>query len=194
MFTGLVAEVGKVAAAHKKGETMTFRVSAPAVSKELEVGDSICVNGACQTVIGKRDGGFDFDAVGETLKKTNLGDLRSGSEVNLEVALRLGDRIGGHLVSGHVDATGTVRRRRVVGAGNIDFSVQIPQGLSPYVHAKGSISLDGVSLTVKAVKGSMVDVTVIPYTIANTIIKNWRVGTAVNIEVDQLAKYLSPGG
>lgn len=194
MFTGLVAEVGKVATVHRKGETMTFTISAPAVSKDLDVGASISVNGVCQTVTRTREGGFAFDAVSETLKRTNLGGLGPGSEVNLEMALRLGDRIGGHLVSGHIDATGTVRRRRLVAAGNVDFGIQIPEGLSRYVRTKGSISLDGVSLTVKAVNGSMVEVTVIPYTIKNTIIKNWRVGTALNVEVDQLAKYLSPEG
>jgi riboflavin synthase len=194
LFTGLVAEVGKVAGVFRTGETMTFTVSAAAVSKDIDAGDSISVNGACQTVTGKREGGFTFYAVSETLRRTNLGSLGPGSEVNLETALRLGDRIGGHLVSGHIDATGTVRRRRVVGAGNIDFGIQIPDGLGRYVRTKGSIALDGVSLTVKAVKGSMLEVTVIPYTIENTIIGNWRVGTAVNVEVDQLAKYLSPEG
>lgn len=192
MFTGLVAEIGKVMAVSSGGKTMSFTIRAPGVSKDLEVGDSIMVNGVCQTVTASEGPEFTFDAVSETLGKTNLGGLRPGSEVNLEPALRLGDRIGGHLVSGHVDSTGLVRRRRVMGAGNVDFAIQIPPELTRYVRTKGSISLDGVSLTVKAVKGAVVEVTVIPFTIENTIIRSWRVGTVVNLEVDQLAKYLSP--
>ena len=192
MFTGLVAEIGKVMVVSSGGKTMSFTIRAPGVSKDLEVGDSIMVNGVCQTVTASEGPEFTFDAVSETLGKTNLGGLRPGSEVNLEPALRLGDRIGGHLVSGHVDSTGLVRRRRVMGAGNVDFAIQIPPELTRYVRTKGSISLDGVSLTVKAVKGAVVEVTVIPFTIENTIIRSWRVGTVVNLEVDQLAKYLSP--
>ncbi len=194
MFTGLVAEVGKVASVTGTGGNMSFRVRAPRVSPEMAAGDSVAVNGVCQTVTLRREGEFTFDAVGETLKRTTLGRLGPGSEVNLELALRLGDRIGGHLVSGHIDSTGAVRRRRVVGAGNIDFAIQIPDDLARFVRTKGSVALDGVSLTVKSIEGTVVEVTVIPFTIENTIIRNWRVGTAVNVEVDQLAKYLSSGG
>ena len=192
MFTGIVAEVGKVRSAVRTGGHVTLTVEAPGVSADMTAGDSVSVNGVCQTVTSRRGDEFSFDAVSETLAKTNLGRLGPGSEVNLELALRLGDRIGGHLVSGHIDSTGTVRRRRVVGAGNIDFAVQVPDGLARYVKTKGSISLDGVSLTVKAVSGNVVEVTVIPFTIENTIIRNWRVGAVVNVEVDQLAKYMSP--
>lgn len=194
MFTGLVAEVGRVVAVMKKGETLTFTVRAPGVAGDVAVGDSVSVNGVCQTVTGVGEGEFTFDAVSETLSRTSLGSMSNGSEANLEPALRLGDRIGGHLVSGHIDSTGTVRRRRVVGGKNVDFAVQVPRDLIRYVRTKGSISLDGVSLTVKAVKGALVEVTVIPFTIENTTIRNWRVGTTVNVEVDQLAKYLSPEG
>ena len=163
------------------------------MSGELEVGYSVAVNGVCQTVTALGAEEFRFDAVRETLRRTNLRNLRTGSRVNLEPALRLGDRIGGHLVSGHIDATGVVRRRSVLGAGNIDFAVQVPQDLMRYVHVKGSISLDGVSLTVKSAAGTLVEVTVIPFTLENTLIRDWRVGTTVNVEADQLAKYLSPG-
>lgn len=194
MFTGLVAEVGKVVSITGAGGSLSFTVRAPGVAAELAQGDSVAVNGVCQTVTGKRAAEFTFDAVRETLRRTNLGELGTGSEVNLELALRLGDRIGGHLVSGHIDSTGAVRRRRVVGAGNVDFAIQLPDELARYVRTKGSISLDGVSLTVKSIHGTVVEVTVIPFTIEKTIIRNWRVGTMVNIEVDQLAKYLSAEG
>ncbi len=194
MFTGIVAEVGKVKSVVRSGPHLSFKVSAPRLSKDLAVGDSVSVNGVCQTVTAVGRAEFSFDAVSETLDRSNLGDLAPGSEVNLEPALRLGDRIGGHLVSGHIDSTGTVRRRRVVGAGNIDFAVQIPRDLMRYVRDKGSIALDGVSLTVKAAGGAMVEVTVIPFTVGNTILRNWRVGSRVNVEVDQVAKYLSPEG
>lgn len=194
MFTGLVAEVGKVTSVANAGGNLSLTVRAPAVSGEMAPGDSVAVNGVCQTVTSRRGSEFTFDAVSETLRRTNLGRLGPGSEVNLELALRLGDRIGGHLVSGHIDSTGAVRRRRVVGSGNIDFAIQVPDELARYLRSKGSISLDGVSLTVKAIKGNMVEVTVIPFTIQNTIIRSWRVGAMVNVEVDQLAKYLCQEG
>jgi riboflavin synthase len=194
LFTGLVAEVGEVTSVMRTGGHMSFTVRAPGVSRDITVGDSVSVNGVCQTVTRRREGEFSFDAVSETLTRTNLGRLSRGSEVNLELSLRLGDRIGGHLVSGHIDSTGTVRRRRAVGSGNVDFAIQISGGLARYVVTKGSIALDGVSLTVKEVKGALVEVTLIPFTIENTIIRNWRVGTVVNVEVDQLAKYLSRQG
>jgi len=192
LFTGIVAEIGRVKSVARTGGYVTLTVTAAGVSSEMAVGDSVSVNGVCQTVTARREGEFSFDAVTETLSRTNLGHLRPGSEVNLELALRLGDRIGGHLVSGHIDSTGTIRRRRVVGSGNLDFAVQVKDGLERYVKTKGSVSLDGVSLTVKAVSGDVVEVTVIPFTIENTIIRNWRVGTIVNVEADQLAKYISP--
>jgi len=192
VFSGIVAEVGKVAGIARREGTVCFTVAAPQVAPELEPGASVAVNGACQTVTGTRDRELSFDSVAETLKKTNLSLLAMGSPVNLEAALRLGDRISGHLVSGHVDGTGTVRAKRSVGHNNYDFAVQVPDDCRIYVREKGSISLDGVSLTVKAVRGSMVEVTVIPFTLEGTIIRNWRVGSVVNVEVDQIAKYLSP--
>jgi riboflavin synthase len=158
------------------------------------------VNGVCQTVTEVNAGAdaaagtFGFDSVAETLKRTNLGLLTPGAAVNLEPALRLGDRVSGHLVSGHVDSTAVVRARRTVTAGNLDFAIQLSDELRPYIREKGSICLDGVSLTVKAVRGSLVEVTVIPFTIKGTIIGNWRAGSIVNVEVDQIARYLVPGG
>lgn len=192
MFTGIVSEIGKVSSVGRRGSAVVISVRAPEIAPVLKVGDSVAVNGVCQTVTGTRPETFSFESVAETLRQTTLSSLTRGSRLNLEPALRLGDRISGHLVSGHIDCTGIVRTKRMVGRDNVDFTVQIPSGLSRYVHDKGSICLDGVSLTVKAIRGSMVAVTVIPHTLANTILGDWRAGTSVNVEVDQIAKYLAP--
>jgi riboflavin synthase len=182
-----------VASIARGGGVISFQVAAPRLAADLAPGASVAVNGVCQTVTETGPGAFKFDSVAETLKCTNLGLLSRGSSVNLEAALRLGDRISGHLVSGHIDSTGVVRARRAVAARNCDFTIQVADDLRPYICGKGSICLDGVSLTVKGVKGSMVEVTVIPFTLDSTIIGAWRVGGIVNVEVDQIAKYLAAG-
>jgi riboflavin synthase len=193
VFSGIIAEVGEVDGIAKRGGIVTFRIKAPELASDLEAGDSVSVNGACQTVISAVTYTFTFDSVAQTLRTTNLSLLERGSPVNLEPALRLGDRVSGHLVSGHIDATGIVRSRRSAGYRNIDFAVQVPEDLRPYICDKGSIGLDGVSLTVKAVRGSIVEVTVIPYTLDTTTIGGWRSGSRVNVEVDQIAKYVALG-
>ena len=152
----------------------------------------MAVNGVCQTVTGTAERALSFEAVGETLRLTSLSSLSPGSRVNLEPALRLGDRVSGPLVSGHVDSTGVVRVRRTVRESNVEFAIQIPDRLGRYVRDKGSICLDGVSLTVVAVRGTLVTVTVIPHTLKNTILGDWRTGTSVNVEVDLIARYLAP--
>jgi riboflavin synthase len=192
MFTGIVSEIGTVAAVARRGGSIVFTIRATKVPPDVAPGDSIAVNGVCQTVTSVDDDAFTFDSVAETLKRTNLSLLSQGSPVNLEPALRLGDRLSGHMVSGHIDSTGVIRSKRTVGSGNIDFAIQVPDNLRRFVRTKGSICLDGVSLTVKSIRGSMVEITIIPFTLESTIIKNWRVGTSVNVEVDQLAKYLTP--
>jgi riboflavin synthase len=193
LFTGIVGEVGRVESLTRKGGTVTFRVLAPRLAGDLAIGDSVAVNGACQTVTETGGKAFSFDSVVETLKVTNLSALGRGAPVNLEPALRLGDRISGHLVTGHVDCTGIVRSRRQAGYGNIDYVVQVPDDLKAFIYEKGSICLDGVSLTIKAASGPMVEVTLIPHTLANTMIGDWRVGSVVNVEVDQIARYLTLG-
>ena len=191
MFSGIVTEIGVVESLASKGGTTTFKVRAASTAGDLAVGDSVAVNGACQTATGVAGEFFSFDSVAETLKVTNLSDLGRGSRVNLELALRLGDRISGHMVSGHVDSTGIIRSRRSVGRGNLDFKIQVPERLRSFIHDKGSICLDGVSLTVKAVSGPLLEVTLIPHTLENTIIGDWRVGTSVNVEVDMIARYVA---
>jgi riboflavin synthase len=193
VFSGIVAEVGKVRSVLRKGTTVSFRIAAPGLAPDLKTGDSVAVNGVCQTVTGLEAETFTFDSVAQTLKTTNLSDLRTGSPVNLEPALRLGDRVSGHLVSGHVDATAVIRSRRVTGYRNMDFKLQVPENLRAYIHERGSIALDGVSLTVKALHGSLVEITVIPFTLDSTILKNWHTGTRVNVEVDQIARYVTLG-
>ena len=193
MFSGIVKEVGTVEGIAMHGGTVTFRVKAPALAPDLEAGDSVSVNGVCQTVTAVDADTFAFDSVTQTLRTTNLSLLGRGSPVNLEPALRLGERVSGHLVSGHVEGTALVRSRREAGHRNIDFALQVPDGLAPYIYDKGSICLDGVGLTVKAVRGAMVEVTVIPYTLDTTILNGWRTGSRVNVEVDQIAKYVTLG-
>jgi riboflavin synthase len=192
LFTGIVAEIGRIESISRRGRTLVFSVRAPGLVCELKPGDSIAVNGVCQTVTAADSHTFAFDSVEETLKRTNLSLVSRGARVNLEPALRLGDRLSGHLVSGHIDNTGVVRSRRVVGEQNVDFAIQVPEDLKRYIREKGSICLDGASLTVKAVRGSLIEVTVIPYTLEASTLADWRVGTSVNIEVDQLARYLTP--
>lgn len=183
-------EVGKVERVSSKGGVKVFRVKAGRIGREVELGDSILVNGVCQTVVEKGSEWVKFETVPETLVRTSLGLLKVGSPVNLEPALRMGDRISGHLVSGHIDCTGIVRSRSVRAHRNVDFGVQVGDEIIGFVSPKGSICLDGVSMTIKNVRGNIVDVTVIPFTLENTILKNWHVGTLVNVEVDMLAKYL----
>jgi riboflavin synthase len=193
VFSGIVKEVGTVEGIERQGGTVTFRVKAPGLVPDLQVGDSVSVNGVCQTVTRVGAGTFAFDSVAQTLRTTNLSLLRPGSPVNLEPALRLGDRVSGHLVSGHVDGMAVIRSRRSTGYRNIDFALQVPEDLTPYIYDKGSICLDGVGLTVKAASGGMVEVTVIPYTLDTTILNAWRSGSRVNVEVDQIAKYVTLG-
>lgn len=193
MFSGIVEEVGKVSAVLRRGSTVTFRIDAPRIAASFHPGASVAVSGACQTVTEAGPTWFSFDSVAETLERTNLGSLSRGGEVNLESALRLGDRVEGHFVLGHVDATCIVRTKRTVGKDNHDFTLQLPEGLARYVREKGSICLDGVSLTVKSAKGTVVEVTVIPFTYRNTTVRNWRAGSIVNVEVDEIARYLVDG-
>jgi riboflavin synthase len=192
LFSGIVHEVGVVGGMVNRGRAVHFTITADRLAPQLEPGASVAVNGVCQTTTAIKGNSFEFDSVSETLRKTNLALLTRGSSVNLEPALRLGDRISGHLVSGHVDSTGVVRSRRNASTDNVDFRIQVPDRLKPYIVEKGSICLDGVSLTIKKVEGAMVETTVVPYTLKGTTLGSWRVGTVVNVEVDMIARYLAP--
>ncbi len=156
---------------------------------DYEIGESIAVNGVCLTAVALSDDGFDTDVSVETLDVTALGKLKTGSEVNLEPAISLGERLGGHLVSGHVDCVGTVTAR-AADARSIRLTIEIPNEYAHYVAKKGSVCVDGVSLTINEVSGNAFELNIIPHTAEVTIIDGYAVGSTVNVEVDLLARYL----
>ncbi len=189
MFTGIVQAIGTIARIEAHGGDARLFVDASALDAALNPGDSLCVSGVCLTVT-RRDGNTCcFDVSGETLSLTTLGALRAGDGVNLEPALRLSDRLGGHLVSGHVDGIG-----RVVAvepeARSQRWTFEIPLALARYIAAKGSVCIDGVSLTVNEVGDNRFGVNLIPHTVAATTFRTRQAGDAVNIEVDMLARYV----
>ena len=189
MFTGIVQALGRIARIETRGGDLRLFVDATALDAEVALGDSVCVCGVCLTVVAREAGTLAFDVSNETMALTTLGALRAGDGVNLEPALRLSDRLGGHLVSGHVDGVGHVvsiepdaRSQRWV--------FEVPAALSRYIAAKGSVCVEGVSLTVNEVAGNRFGVNLIPHTIEATTFRHKRVGDAVNIEVDLIARYL----
>jgi len=189
MFTGLVEEVGTVSGVKRKGGGIVLTVSASTCARALRVNDSVAINGVCQTVVGKKRGTFDVVAVEETLKKTTFGSLRKGAKVNLELPMRLNERLGGHIVLGHVDDVGTVvgiERRET----SWMYSIQLPGGCARYVVPVGSIAIDGVSLTVAELEGDVVRVSIIPHTLLHTTFRWYAVSRRVNIEVDVIGKYV----
>jgi riboflavin synthase len=189
VFTGLVEEVGRVVDVRPGGEGARLALRAPLVRDGLAVGDSVSVNGACLTAVALDDEGFAVDAVAETLRRTALGGLGPGDPVNLERALRLGDRLGGHLVQGHVDATGRVAGARAEGESAV-LRIAAPAEVLRYVVEKGSVAVDGVSLTVAARLPDAFEVALIPHTMAVTTLGPGAVGRPVNLEVDLVAKYV----
>lgn len=190
MFTGIIQTVGKVKQLEARGGDVRIGIGSGALDlNTLKIGDSVAVNGCCLTVIAKLADGFAADASTETLALTTLGALEPGSPVNLETALTLATPLGGHLVSGHVDGIGTVRERHD-DARSVRFSIELPAGLAHYVAKKGSICVDGVSLTVNEVNASVFEVNIIPHTLEHTVIGKYDAGTRVNIEVDLVARYL----
>ena len=190
MFTGIIKAVGEVAAVTPRGGDLRLAIRAEGLPwNEFEDGESIAVNGVCLTATGYLDDGFETDVSKETLNVTALGGIGVGQKVNLESSLALGDRLGGHLVSGHVDCVGQVVERRK-DARSIRFELELPDSYARYVAKKGSICIDGVSLTINEVSGNRFSVNIIPHTAENTIINTYEPGTTVNIEVDMLMRYL----
>jgi len=189
MFTGLVEEVGALAAVTPTERGARLRVAAPLAASDMAVGDSVCVDGACLTAVAVDPAELEVEAVAETLRRTTLGLRRPGHRVNLERALRVGDRLGGHIVQGHVDGTAEVLGSEREGD-SIVLTVGTPADLLPYVVEKGSVALDGVSLTVAAVQPESFSVALIPHTLDATTLGPDRVGDRLNIEVDALAKYV----
>ena len=190
MFTGIIRAKGTIAALESRGGDVRLSIRSDGLPFDtFEVGESIAVNGVCLTAVALRHDGFDTDVSTETLNVTGLGQLGKGSEVNLEPSLALGERLGGHLVSGHVDCVGTVVKREA-DARSLRFGFDIPAEYARYVAKKGSVTVDGVSLTVNEVSASGFEVNIIPHTAEVTILGNYSVGTSVNIEVDLLARYI----
>ena len=190
MFTGIIKAKGTIVAMDKRGGDVRLSVRSEGLPwSDYEVGESIAVNGVCLTAVALHEDGFDTDVSVETLDVTALGGLAAGSEVNLEPAISLGERLGGHLVSGHVDCTGKVISR-AADARSIRLTIEIPKEYARYVAKKGSVCIDGVSLTVNEVSGNTFDLNIIPHTSEVTIINDYAAGTVVNVEVDLLARYL----
>jgi riboflavin synthase len=188
MFSGIVAAVGRIASSKPKGDGVRLRIDAPGFGMDdVAIGDSIAVQGVCLTAVAKDAGGFEADVSRATLAVTN--GLEEGLEVNLEKSLRMADRIGGHLVAGHVDAVGTVAAFDDLGASR-RMVVEVPQELSRFIARKASVAVDGVSLTTNTVDANHFEVNVIPHTLSATTFRALRAGSRVNVEIDLLARYV----
>ena len=189
MFTGLVREVGRVISLEGGGEGVRLTLAAPATAREAQIGDSIAIDGVCLTVVARGDATLAFDAVPETLARTSLTTLEPGSRVNLEPALRAGEALGGHYVQGHVDGVAAVRSSEPEGDGKRIW-FDLPPELLRYIVDKGSIAVQGTSLTVAAADDTGFAVALIPHTLTATNLGELDEGSRVNIEVDVLAKYV----
>jgi riboflavin synthase len=188
VFTGIVRERGRVAAAELNGDGLRLRVEAPETASTAAPGDSVSVSGVCLTVTAATNGSLAFDAVPETIARTNLGRLAAGSRVNLEPALSAGEPLGGHFVQGHVDGTARVGRLEPEGAG-ARLTLALPPDLLRYCVEKGSIALDGVSLTIAALRSDGIEIALVPFTLEHTTLAAAAPGDELNVEVDLLAKY-----
>ena len=189
MFTGIVEELGEVTAVEILGDASRFRLRGPLVTEGAKHGDSIAVNGVCLTVVDFGDGEFTADVMAETLNRSSLGALEEGSRVNLERPMAVGDRLGGHIVQGHVDNVGTVLERKPSENWEI-VKISLPADLTRYVVEKGSITVDGVSLTVVDAGPDYFTISLIPTTLALTTFGIKQPGDPVNLEVDVIAKYV----
>ena len=189
MFTGIVEDRGKILRADARGQGKRLMVRVPAHLTDLHLGDSINVNGTCLTVVEKTGDSVAVDVSSETLEKTTFREVREGDEVNLERAMKLSDRLGGHLVTGHVDGVGTLVERRSE-RDFVHLRIQIPKSVSRYVVTKGSIAIDGISLTVNACGRDEIEITLIPYTLEKTTLIGKRMGDRLNLETDILGKYV----
>jgi len=190
MFTGIIQAIGRVTAIHRHGGDAAFRFAGDGLDlQNVQPGDSIAVNGVCLTAMDPDRSGFSADLSGETLSRTTLGRLSVNDRVNLELALTPSSRLGGHLVSGHVDGIGTVQERYPE-ARSVRFRIKAPEPLAKYIAEKGSICVDGVSLTVNGVQGAVFDLNIVPHTLQVTTLNGLQVGHTVNLEVDQIARYL----
>ncbi len=190
MFTGIIQAIGKVTGIKDQGGDIRLGIDTGKLDlSDVALGDSIAVNGVCLTAVELPGNGFMADVSGETLSLTSLGNLKSGSPVNLEKALTLATRLGGHLVSGHVDGLGTVISRQE-DARSVRFVIEALAELAKYIVHKGSITVDGTSLTVNGVDGARFELNIVPHTLQETIMATYQPGSRVNLEVDLIARYL----
>lgn len=189
MFTGIVTDLGRVRAMEQRGDTR-YEIETAYDTGDIEIGASIACSGPCLTVIAKGEGWFAVEASAETLSRTNLDGWKPGSQINLERAMRVGDELGGHIVSGHVDGVATVREVTPEGD-SVRISIEAPGELAGYIAPKGSIALDGVSLTVNDVEGATFGINVIPHTQNHTTLGALAPGDRLNIEVDTIARYVA---
>ena len=189
MFTGIVRERGRVAAVRENDDALQLDIEAPELAAEVSVGDSVSVDGCCLTATAVADGRVSFDAVPETLSRTALGELEPGARVNLERAVRAGEPLGGHYVQGHVDGVGRIRSVEADGDGHRVW-IEAPSEVLRYCVEKGSVCVDGVSLTVTRLEPDAFAVALVPHTLRETTLGDLRPGDAVNLEADVLAKYV----
>lgn len=187
MFTGIVEELGVVRKIAHKAGVASLEISAKEVLTDSKIGDSIAVNGVCLTVVAMRNSSLSFEVMDTTFKGTNLGVLNIGQKVNLERSLKVGDRVSGHFVSGHIDCLGLVRKKSVRN-GSVEFEISIPPVFTRYCLPKGSISLDGISLTLAEVRGNVFKACIIPHTLKNTTLNFKGPSDRLNVEFDMLVK------
>lgn len=189
MFTGIIEELGTVGAMDRRSDSIRLTIEAKKVLEGTQLGDSIAVNGICLTVTSLGPSYFTADVIHETMRRTGLADVRSGSQVNLERALQVGSRLGGHIVSGHIDGVGRIISITTDGIAKV-IRIGIPDTMAPFIVEKGSIAIDGISLTVAAVTPDSFTVSIIPHTMANTTLLTKREGSIVNLETDMIGKYV----
>ena len=189
MFTGIIEGKGKVLRIERRGEARRLTIEFPSHLTEVQLGDSISINGACLTIVEKGNQTSRLDLSEETIKKSVLSELKEGDTVNLERALRLNDRLGGHFVTGHIDGIGVITEKKKE-RDFVNLRVRVPENVSKYVVPKGSIAIDGISLTVNECRGKEILLTIIPYTLEKTTLMDKRAGDHVNLEADILGKYV----
>ncbi len=189
MFTGLIEEIGTVKNIRKGNTSSQITIGAQKVMEDIKQGDSICTNGACLTVISYSIREFTVDVMAETMRRTNLNNLKSGSKVNLERALKLNDRLGGHLVSGHIDGTGIITELKKED-NSLWITIKADESVLKYIVFKGSVSIDGISLTVAEANNKQFKVSIIPHTTQETTLLSKKIGESINIECDLIGKYV----